>query len=152
MKKHKLLWICVAIGTLLLVLFNWNKILAAVNGKPKQPSNPGTGGTATGADLNPGYSSGTPVNMNIVLTDGSTGQEVIQLQQLLNAGWSAGLAVDGNFGPQTAAALEAATGDTSTTLANMIARYNAHMAVAGVWGAGSSGGSIWSEISDFFVG
>lgn len=86
--------------------------------KPKAPARtPITGGGTTGGGTggNTPPAGGGALNRERLLSRGSTGAEVSELQRLLRAEGET-IAVDDNFGPITEAALQRRRNRTSTTL------------------------------------
>lgn len=89
--------------------------------KPKSTARtPITGGGATGGGAGTGGGATTPsgggtLNRERLLSRGSTGAEVSELQRLLRTEGET-LTADGNFGPITEAALQRRRNRTSTTL------------------------------------
>lgn len=96
----------------------------------------GTGGTSTGLDY------------NRVLKNGVRGNEVSQLQSLLNmAEVNSPLVVDGIFGPKTEAKLQRLTGSKSITLATAQALMQSYTKKVAA-GSGSVSASAWSKFVD----
>ena len=117
-KAALILIITVVVLVLLLVVFR-TQITALFSGKATTTTPAETTATTTATTYTPPAGAGvtsplavssSSLNMNLILTLGSTGAEVSQLQTWLNTG------VDGIFGSATQNALYQATGQTTITL------------------------------------
>lgn len=137
MKKQQIL-VYVGIAVLLLIIINWDKLMAfARNAKSKLPGAAAGGGTppvkAGGGNVT---GAAGPYNPTQLLSKGSTGPAVLQLQRLIIQGWGAQMlpryGADGDFGPETEAALLSITGKASTTITTFTVQYyNKRMAAGG---------------------
>lgn len=132
--KNKYILIAIAMLVLTIILLNWSKIKAAIlpgaavnGGAAAQPQKiPAKGAAANGGtvgDVLPppatGYAGFTTVGLDRdkLLFRGSTGNEVRELQHILNLYLpGSNLVEDGNFGSLTDAALYQAIGANAATL------------------------------------
>lgn len=128
MKKQNIIWLVVAAVALALVAAFWDKLFpraaAAAIDTPgdaaAQPA-PSIPAVATPPIV---IGPNTVLNYSLSLSKGKKGPEVLHLQRLLNAGFSAGLVEDGIFGSNTAAALKSVTGRSSTNLTEFLSIYS----------------------------
>ncbi len=123
--KRSTTYLLIATGVLLLVIFNWQKLMAFA--RPKPQAAPAPGGTPTTAgSSDTGTGGSVTSNPNAFLKKGSKGASVRELQKMIIDGWGASAlpqyGADGDFGDETEAALISITGSSATTLANF--RFN----------------------------
>lgn len=123
--KRSTLYLLIAIGVMLVVIFNWQKLMAFA--KPKSQPVPAPGATpATTGNTDTGTTGSVTSNPNAFLKKGSKGASVRELQNMIIDGWGASAlpqyGADGDFGSETEAALMSITGSSATTLANF--RFN----------------------------
>ncbi len=132
--KSKNLLLLGGIGALILIILNWDKLMAFAKGSSTATAgnnNAVSGSSSTVITSSPGSSSTGPVsqkaNPTELLRKGSKGASVLSLQQMIVDGWGSAYlpkyGVDGDFGSETEAALKAITGGTSTTLTTFKMNY-----------------------------
>jgi hypothetical protein len=124
--KTKQIYLLAGIGALLLIILNWDRLMAfARNTKSSvTPNQGGAGKTNTVVKDSPNWG---PSNPSELLHKGSTGASVKELQQMIIDGWGSAMlpkyGADGDFGSETEKALVAITHSSSTNLTEFRMNY-----------------------------
>lgn len=158
--NKKSIMLLVGIGAVLLIILNWDKLMAFAKGGSSGSSSSGGGSTSSGSSstVAAGSSSsstktvtGNP-NPSELLRKGSKGATVASLQNMIIDGWGKAYlpryGADGDFGSETESALKTITGQSSTTLTtfkmNWYDKQKATSSAGGTYTAGSSSSTNWA--------
>ncbi len=148
MKFRTFLLIAVPLIIIGLLFAFWPQVKASVNKQPGGSGDGGNGGgSGGGTDYKPVSTKTNSLDLNKVLSNGVRGNEVIELQKMLNTvEKSSPLVVDGIFGAKTAAKLGRLNGGVTAITLNQAYSKITQYTGGSTSGSGSSSASWWEKI------